>query len=154
MKQPLLLATLFVLTITASVATATPAAEPVVLTAGQWEVTQTAIGGPRNEAPRKLSACLKEDALKQPEVAFRQVITSSTKDVPRCKPGDVMRGVDTISWRGTCDHPRGGDPVAAVGQATYTSSAYEGKQTLTVKMPFGSVDIKETVKAIYLGACS
>jgi Protein of unknown function (DUF3617) len=121
---------------------------------GKWDITQSMEGGPMRRDPIKTTACLNESALMQPEVSFRKAVTDASRDVPGCKFADVNRASGGISWAASCDSPRGGAPLPGTGKASYTPTAYEAIQSLNISTPFGKFDLKETLRATYLGACN
>jgi hypothetical protein len=123
------------------------------LRSGQWEITQSMEGGPKRRDATKKSACLNDVALAQPEVSFRKAVTNGRRDVPGCKVADVTRFAGGVTWSASCDNPRGGAPIPALGKANYSATDYESVQTLNLETPFGKFDLKETIRANYLGVC-
>jgi hypothetical protein len=124
-----------------------------ILTPGKWALTQSVEGGPMRRDPINVTSCLNEAALAQPEVNFRKAVTETSRDTPACKVSEALRSVGGVKWAVSCDNPRGGSPIAGSGQASYTATSYEATQTLRLQTPFGKFELKESIKATYIGAC-
>jgi hypothetical protein len=128
--------------------------QPQGLTPGKWDITQSTEGAPMRRDPIKTTACVTDAALTQPEVSFRKAVTDASRDVPACKFSGVTRSSAGVTWIASCDSPRGGAPIPGSGRAIFTATSYEATQTLNLQTPFGKFDLKETLRATYLGACN
>jgi hypothetical protein len=128
-------------------------ADPALPLAGRWTITLELKGSPRGNSAQTRVACLRADTLARPETAFRNAAIAETEGIPRCELSDISRGSGSASWSGTCAVPGRSETATASGRASWGISSYEGSQTLRVKLPFGTVEIRESLRAERGGTC-
>ena len=123
-------------------------------TAGLWELSTTMEGAPSGANTRRGTACLAADKLAAaPEQTLfdagaRQ---ANGRGPSKCEYRDFRRDGAASSWQAACDGPTG--RMQGTGSGTLAAEAAELQQSFSVKAPFGTLKLKQTVAARRVGSC-
>jgi Protein of unknown function (DUF3617) len=122
---------------------------------GLWELSMTLEGAPSGSGTRSAQACLAADALARApeqtlfEAAPRQ--SGSGRAPPKCEWRDLRREAGQSAWQSVCEGPMG--TMQGSGSGTLSADAAQLQQSFTVKAPFGSLQLKQTLAARRVGSC-
>ncbi len=126
---------------------------------GLWTLTMTMAGAPSGSEARSGTACLAAQPLATApeqtlfEAAGRQGDAKRTP--PWCEFSDLRRsengGALQTGWASTCDGPMG--KMQGTGGGVVGADSADLQQSFDLKALFGSLTLKQTVRARRVGSC-
>jgi Protein of unknown function (DUF3617) len=137
----------------AAVAAMSSATAQPLPSAGLWELSMTLEGAPSGSGTRSAQACLAADTLaRAPEqTLFEAAPRQSGRTPPKCEWRELRREAGQSAWQSVCEGPMGA--MQGSGSGTLSADAAQLQQSFTVKAPFGSLQLKQTLAARRLGSC-